>query len=234
MTASLPHLSLLETRVLGVLVEKERTVADTYPLSLNSLLSGCNQKSNREPVIEATEAQVQAAVDVLKGRTLVIESSGARVARYSHNVGRVLQVPEPAVALLAALMLRGAQTSAELRTGAERLYRFADISSVEAFLDELAARAAERGGPLVRRLARRPGEREARWAHLLSGEPVEPEAPALQSDGHRAHPAHFAGEGDISVAEIAALKSQVARLEQELAALRDRFEKLARDLGQPV
>ncbi len=110
MTPKLPLLSLLETRVLGVLVEKERTVVDTYPMSLNALTSGCNQKSNREPVIEATDAEVQAAVDALKARTMVIESSGARVARYSHNIGRVLRVPDQAVALLAVLMLRGAQT----------------------------------------------------------------------------------------------------------------------------
>jgi len=97
MISKLPLLSLLETRVLGVLVEKERTVVDTYPMSLNALTSGCNQKSNREPVIEATDAEVQAAVDALKARTMVIESSGARVARYSHNVGRVLRVPDQAV-----------------------------------------------------------------------------------------------------------------------------------------
>src|SRR5258708_9371620 len=167
MATALPLRSLRETRVLGVLVEKERTVCDTYPLSLNSLTSGCNQKSNRDPLIEATEAEVQAAVDALKARTLVIESSGARVARYSHNVGRVLRVPDQAVALLAALMLRGAQTAAELRTRTEPLHRFADLSSVDAFLDELAARAAQQGGPLVKRLTRRAGERGARWMHCL-------------------------------------------------------------------
>ncbi len=222
MTTSLPLLSLLETRVLGVLVEKERTVADTYPLSLNALTSGCNQKSNRDPVIEASEAEVQSAVDVLKSRTLVIESSGARVARYSHNIGRVLHVPDQAVALLAALMLRGAQTSAELRMGTERLHRFADISSVEAFLDELAARAAEQGGALVKRLSRRPGERETRWMHCLSGIPA---------DNNVAPVAEAAGSADVSVAEIAALKAHVGRLEDEVARLRDRFDRLTRELG---
>lgn len=222
MRPSLPLLSLLETRVLGVLVEKERTVADTYPLSLNALTSGCNQKSNRDPLIEASEAEVQAAVDSLKARTLVIESSGARVARYSHNVGRVLRIPDQAVALLAGLMLRGAQTSAELRTGTERLHRFADISSVEAFLDELAARAAEQGGALVKRLSRRPGEREARWMHCLSGTPA---------DGDVASVMDAAGAADVSVAEIAALKAHVGRLEEEVARLRDRFDKLTRELG---
>ena len=222
MTASLPLLSLLETRVLGVLVEKERTVADTYPLSLNALASGCNQKSNRDPVIEATDAEVQAAVDALKARTLVIESSGARVARYSHNIGRVLRIPDQAVALLAGLMLRGAQTSAELRTGTERLHRFADISSVEAFLEELAARAEEQGGPLVKRLTRRPGEREARWMHCLSGIPAD-SGVAMQMEAQ--------ASADVSVAEIAALKAHVSRLEDEVARLRDRFDKLTRELG---
>ena len=222
MTTPLPLLSLLETRVLGVLVEKERTVADTYPLSLNALTSGCNQKSNRDPVMEATEAEVQAAVDSLKTRIWVIESSGARVVRYSHNIGRVLRVPDQAVAVLAALMLRGAQTSAELRSGTERLHRFADISSVEAFLDELAARTQEQGGPLVKRLARRPGEREARWMHCLSGVPADDSAaPADEA----------LGSADVSVSEIAALKAHVGRLDEEVSQLRERFEKLARELG---
>ena len=225
MTAPLPLLSLLETRVLGVLVEKERTVADTYPLSLNALTSGCNQKSNRDPVIEATDAEVQAAVDALKVRTWVIESSGARVARYSHNIGRVLRIPDQAVALLASLMLRSSQTSAELRTGTERLHRFADISSVEAFLEELAARAAEQGGPLVKRLARRPGEREARWMHCLSGTPSDSGA-ISELEAH--------GSADVSVSEIAALKAHVSRLEDEVARLRDRFDKLLRELGVSV
>ena len=222
MISKLPLLSLLETRVLGVLVEKERTVVDTYPMSLNALTSGCNQKSNREPVIEATDAEVQAAVDALKARTMVIESSGARVARYSHNIGRVLRVPDQAVALLAVLMLRGAQTSAELRTGTERLHRFADISSVEAFLDELAARAPDQGGPLVKRLARRPGEREARWMHCLSGTPVEDSVPQAS---------HELGPADLSLSELAALKAHVGRLEDEVAQLRERFDKLTRELG---
>jgi uncharacterized protein len=224
MTSKLPLLSLLETRVLGVLVEKERTVADTYPLSLNALTAGCNQKSNRDPVIEATDAEVQAAVDALKARTWVIESSGARVARYSHNVGRVLRVPDQAVALLAALMLRGAQTSAELRTGTERLHRFADISSVEAFLDELGARAEDQGGPLVKKLTRRPGEREARWMHCLSGTPADDILPSVMADASL-------GPADVSVAEIAALKAHVGRLEDEVAQLRDRFDRLTRELG---
>ena len=117
-------LTPLEARVLGVLVEKQATVPDTYPLSLNALVAGCNQKTARQPVIESTEADVLIAVDGLKALSLVFEGSGARVVRYEHNMGRVLGVPSQAVALLTALMLRGPQTSAELRLNCERLASF--------------------------------------------------------------------------------------------------------------
>jgi len=207
----LPPLSLLETRILGVLVEKEKTVPDTYPLSLNALVAGCNQKNNRNPVLAATESEIQHALDDLRRHSFVIESSGARVTRFAHNVGRVLKVPDQAVALLAVLMLRGPQTPGELRGSAERLHPFADISSVEAFLEELAQRPDERGGPLVVRLARAPGEREARWAHLLSGpvtaEPVPAAASATPENGGLA-------------AEVARLAAEVASLRAEVAELR--------------
>lgn len=199
-------LSLAQTRVLGVLVEKERTVPDIYPLSLNALAAGCNQKNNRDPVLELSDAEVQSAVDALKRRSLVIESSGARVARYSHNLGRVLKVPAQAEALLAVLMLRGPQTAGELRIGAERLHRFADISSVEAFLEELATRPDAQGGALVVKLPRRRGERESRWAHLLGG-PVDAAA-----DGRPTVPA--------ATGELADLRAEVERLREEVAALR--------------
>ncbi|MBN9425147.1 MAG: YceH family protein, partial [Burkholderiales bacterium] len=163
---SLLPLSAIEVRVLGVLVEKERTVPDTYPLSLNALTAGCNQKTSRDPVMSAGEAEVQDAIDSLRRASLVIESSGGRVMRYAHNVKRVFELPSEAVALLATLALRGAQTVSELRINCERLHRFADASSVEAFLDELAARPA---GALVAQLPRQPGTRETRWVHLLSG-----------------------------------------------------------------
>ncbi len=137
---TLPDLSLLETRVLGVLVEKQHTVPDTYPLTLLALTAGCNQKTSRDPIVSASEPEVQAAIDRLKMLSLVVESSGGRVMRYAQNVGRVLEVPTQAVALLAVLMLRGPQTAAELRINSDRLHRFADASAVEAFLQELAAR----------------------------------------------------------------------------------------------
>lgn len=165
-TRPLPVLSMLEARVLAVLVEKERTVPDTYPMTLNAITAGCNQKSSRQPVIEASDTEVQAALDSLRHASLVIESSGGRAMRYAHNARRVLDIPGEAVALVATLVLRGPQTSGELRINCERLHRFADIASVEGYLDELAARAA---GPLVAELPRQPGARETRWASLLSG-----------------------------------------------------------------
>ncbi|MGA8051491.1 MAG: YceH family protein, partial [Burkholderiales bacterium] len=149
----IPALSLLETRVLGTLAEKERTVSDAYPLTLNALVSGCNQKTSRDPVMQATESEVQGAIDSLKSYNLVVESSGGRVARYAHNMERSLQAPTQSTALLTALMLRGPQTAGELRIACERLHHFADISAVEGFLNELAARPA---GALVVQLPRLP------------------------------------------------------------------------------
>jgi uncharacterized protein len=213
---SLPLLSLLETRVLGVLVEKERTVPDTYPLSLNALTAGCNQKNNRDPVLAASEADVQAAVDRLRPLSLVIESSGSRVMRYSHNVERVLLVPREAVALLATLWLRGPQTAAELRSASERLHRFADVSSVEGFLEQLAQRAAEQGGPLTVLLPRSPGSRESRWAQLLSG------PPAAQAETSGDEPAIAA-----PAAELAAVRDEVRRLSDEVATLRAIVDRVA-------
>jgi uncharacterized protein YceH (UPF0502 family)/acyl-CoA thioesterase FadM len=171
------ELSAVEARVLAVLVEKAATVPDTYPLSLNALVAGCNQKTARQPVMELAEAEVLVALDELKRLSLVVEVSGSRVVRFEHNMGRVLVLPSQSVALLAVLMLRGPQTAAELRLNAERLHRFADISSVEGFLDELATKTP----PRVQKLARAPGEREARWTQLLGGGstgPAEPPAPA--------------------------------------------------------
>jgi uncharacterized protein YceH (UPF0502 family) len=219
MSNPLPALSLLETRVLGTLAEKERTVPDSYPLTLNALVSGCNQKTSRDPVMQATEAEVQAAVDTLKSYNLVLETSGGRVARYAHNIGRVLQVPTQSAALLTALMLRGPQTAGELRIACERLHPFADISAVEGFLHELAARAA---GALVVELPRLPGARENRWAHLLSGAPTI-DAPM----------ADMKAGGDVSLGEMAALKANVARLEGEVDELRALVSRICSELGIP-
>ena len=150
--SALRPLSLLEARALGVLIEKAHTVPDSYPLSINSLTLGCNQKTARDPVLSATESEVQTAVDALKSLHLVFEASGSRVTRFEHNMGRAMGLPSQSVALLAVLMLRGPQTGSELRANCDRLHRFADMSSVDGFLDELATRAAEKGGPLVVKL----------------------------------------------------------------------------------
>ncbi len=210
------NLSPLEARVLGVLVEKQHTVPDTYPLSLNALVAGCNQKTARVPVIEATDAEVLTAVDGLKRLSLTFEGSSSRVVKFEHNAARGLNVPPPAVALLAVLMLRGPQTSAELRLNCERLHRFADIAAVETCLQELA----DRYPPRVLKLPRAAGEREARWAHLLCGEVAVPTATAV-----------LAGEASVGAGELAALKSEQSRLAAEVADLRALVERLARELG---
>jgi uncharacterized protein len=210
----LPTLSLLETRVLGTLAEKERTVPDTYPLTLNSLVSGCNQKTSRDPVMEATEAEVQAAIDSLKRYSLVVESSGGRVARYAHNIERVLQVSRESLAVLVALMLRGPQTAGELRIACERLHRFDSIPAVEAALKDLAGRA------FTVELPRLPGSRENRWAHLLSGAP-KVDAPASAPKATT----------DVSLGEMAALKANVARLEGEVAELKSQIGRICAELG---
>src|SRR5882672_1160485 len=181
------------SRAFGTLYEKQHTVPDSYPLTLNALVSGCNQKTSRSPLMEASEAEVRSSLDTLKAANLVIESSGGRVARYSHNIERVLGVPSQSIAILTVLMLRGPQTAGELRINCERLHAFSDISAVQGFLDELAARPA---GTLVVELPRLPGSRENRWAHLLSGAPkVEASLPAPAAD--------------VSLGEVAALKANM-------------------------
>ena len=209
-SSPLPVLSPIEARVLGVLAEKQRTVPDTYPLTLNALVSGCNQKTSRDPVMEVSEAEAQQALDSLRNLNLAIESSGGRVPRYAHNTERVLQVPPQSVALLAVLMLRGPLTAGELRINCDRMHKFADISAVEGFLRELAERPA---GALVMELARQPGSRENRWAHLLSGA-VAQERPSASAPAV-AHP-----RAD-QASELAALRSRIETLEANVAALKE-------------
>ena len=204
--ATLPRqLSALEARVVGVLVEKERTVPDTYPLSLNALVAGCNQKTSRSPMMDASDADVRAALDDLRALSLVVESSGGRVMRYAHNLPRVLGVPTESAALVATLMLRGPQTPGELRINVERLHRFADLGSLEAYLAELAARPA---GALVVELSRAPGARENRWMHLLCGEP--PAVERMTTTATAAEPRND---------RLAELEARIARLEARVAAL---------------
>jgi uncharacterized protein YceH (UPF0502 family) len=206
-------LTLVEARVLGTLMEKARTVPDSYPMTLNSLVAGCNQKSSRDPITNLRESEVQEALDGLKRRSLAFTARGNRVDRWEHNFQRAMVVPEQSAVLLGLLMLRGPQTAGELRIHSERWYRFADISSVEAFLEELRDRNEDRGGALVVQLPRAPGAREARWAHLLCG-PVDVAAlsaqPLPRSDG----------PDDGLATRVAALEEEVAQLRASLTELR--------------
>jgi uncharacterized protein len=208
-------LTPIEARVLGTLMEKARTVPDSYPLTLNSVVAGCNQKTSREPLMNMSDAQAQEALDALKLLSLVFESSGSRVARWEHNFQRAVGVPEQSAVLLGLLMLRGPQTAGELRINSERWYRFADISSVEAFLEELRDRPEEKGGPLVVRLARAPGMREQRWAHLLCG-PVEVREQQANDGAALSRPE---------------LEARVEALEREVSALRSAVQNLHEQLG---
>jgi uncharacterized protein YceH (UPF0502 family) len=201
--------------VLGTLMEKARTVPDSYPLSLNSLALGCNQKTTRDPVMNLSEAEVLEALNNLKDRQLVRENSGSRVTRFEHNFQRGVGVPEQSAVLLGMLMLRGPQTTAELRLNTERWYKFADLSSVEGFLEELQDRAVDKGGPLVVKLAKAPGAREQRWAQLLCG-PVDETSWA---------------SGSPSRAVDSGTAERLERLEAEVAQLRATVAKLCAELG---
>ena len=216
-------LSATEARVVGTLMEKAKTVPDSYPLSLNNVVTGCNQKTSREPVTQLSEADVQEALDELKRLSLVFETSGGRVSRYEHNFQRVVGVPDQSAVLLGLLMLRGPQTAGELRINSERWHRFADISSVEAFLDELQDRSAEKGGPLVVKLPRAPGAREQRWAHLMCG-PVDLSQFAADPNPL---PASAAPAG-------VSLTPRVEALEREVAELRAAVARLCSELGLPA
>ncbi len=209
------ELTPVEARVLGTLMEKARTVPDSYPLTLNALLTGCNQKTSRDPLMSLDEAALAQALDNLKSLDLVRESSGGRTARFTHNFQRGMHVYEQAAVLLGMLMLRGPQTAGELRLNTERWYPFADISSVEGFLDELQERPQDKGGPMVVKLARMPGAREQRWAHLLCG-PVDP---ALLQSGGAMQPA---------ATETA---QRLEQLEHEVAHLRTTVQLLCKELG---
>lgn len=210
-------LTPIEARVLATLMEKARTVPDSYPLSLNALLLGCNQKTTRDPVMNLSEADLIDAVHTLKDKNLVRDASASRVPRFEHNFQRAMGVPEQSAVLLGVLMLRGPQTAAELRLNTERWYKFADVSSVEGFLNELQERSEEKGGALVVKLAKAPGAREQRWAHLLCG-PVDT---ALLASGNAA------------VGRTLGLETteRIERLEAEVAQLRDAVQRLCAELG---
>lgn len=199
-------------RVLGALIEKERTTPDSYPLTLNALTAACNQTSNRDPVLQLDEGTVATALDDLSRRQLVRGAlrSDSRVPRYRHLLAETLNLHPAEIAVLGVLMLRGAQTVGEIRTRTARLFEFADLARVELTLQSLASLAQ----PLVVQLPRQPGQKEIRYAHLLSGQPpVQPPA------------AGPAGEGGSRVDK---LERQVASLLIELEDLRSQFEEFRR------
>ena len=194
------NLDAVELRVLGCLLEKERTTPDQYPLSLNALRLAANQSTNRDPVTDYDEATIRAALDGLgnRGYTRLASGPGSRAAKFRHLLGDALQLTPSQLALLAVLMLRGPQTSAELRTRSERLYPFASLADVEGALAALTERE------LVTQLARRPGEREERWSQLL-------------------------GEADESTREVrgpAPLEASRSSLEERVALLEERVARL--------
>lgn len=215
------ELSPLEARVIGCLIEKQVTTPDQYPLSLNALVNACNQKSNRDPVMDVAEPAVQRTLDDLVKKHLVLERSGfgSRVPKYQHRFCNTefstLQLSPQELALVCELLVRGPQTPGELRSRASRMAPFADVTEAEAALEGLRTRE---DGPFVVRLAREPGRRDARYAHLFSG-PVADVAPSADE------PPPVAAAGPTTT-------SRLDRLEEEVRALRAELGELKRQLGQ--
>ncbi len=204
------QLETAEVRVLGALVEKQALTPDSYPLTLNALGSACNQLTSREPVMQLSDADISAALDSLIARKLVAERlpAGSRVAKYEHRLNYEWNIDGARLAALAMLMLRGPQTSAEIRTRAGRVYTFGNVEEVETALEALA----DKYPPLTQKLPRQPGEREARWCHLLSGEPT-----LTEISGGAAIDVGVAGRVAALEAEVAALKTRLLELEERLA-----------------
>lgn len=211
-------LSPEEIRVLGVLIEKCFVTPDNYPLSLNALVGGCNQLTGREPVMNLSEEAVRDAVDSLMARRLVSQrdQASARVAKFEHQVRLRHSLPPGEQAVLATLLLRGAQTAGEIRQRCERMHRFGEIAEVEAILDHLA----EKYPPMAIALPRAPGTKEVRWAHLLGGEAA---LPAMVEGAGSATPG---GRGRIAELEeeVRTLRAEVEALREEFAGFRAQFE----------
>ncbi|OHX13572.1 hypothetical protein BI347_08620 [Chromobacterium sphagni] len=204
------QLDPIEVRVLGALVEKQALTPDAYPMTLNGLSSACNQLTSREPVMQLSDADISAALDALIAKRLVGERlpAGSRVAKYEHRLSYEWNIDGARQAALALLMLRGPQTGAEIRTRSGRIYGFSGVDEVETALAALA----DKYPPLVQKLERQPGEREARWCHLLCGEPqlAETAAPCEMID------VGLTGRVAALEAEVAALKARLLSLEQHL------------------
>jgi len=212
------ELTLHETRVIGCLIEKEITTPDQYPLSLNALTNACNQKSNRDPVLDLDEATVQQTVDQVAKKRLVSEQSGygSRVPKFQHlfcnTAFGTLKFSPQELGIVCELFLRGPQTPGELRSRAGRLCRFSDVTEVEAVLAVLASRE---DGPYAIRLAREPGKRESRYAHLFSGE-VAGREDSEARDGS----ADIVEKADAGGGRLSQLEQRVAHLESEVAELK--------------
>ena len=212
----------VDVRVLGALIEKEITTPENYPLSLNALMNACNQTSNRDPVVKFDEATVKAGVDRLRKYSLVrsIQRVDSRVMKYMHLMTDALGLERPQLAAMCVLMLRGPQTVGEIRTRGSRLFEFQSLEEVEATLHGLASRSP----PLVVRLPRQPGQKEARYAHLLSGEVAIEAAPpggaASSVEPSPVEPSRI----DVLAQSVAALSDEVADLRAEVAELRKLFE----------
>jgi uncharacterized protein YceH (UPF0502 family) len=205
-----------EIRVLGVLIEKAFVTPDNYPLSVNAILTGANQLTGREPVLSLSETQVQDALDRLIARKLVSrrDQAGARVGKYEHLIRLRHSLPPPEQAVLATLMLRGAQTAGEVRQRSERMHRFDDIAAVDAVLEHLAD---NKYPPMVAALPRAPGTKETRYAHLLGGRDA-----FVQMGESFAGGQGTAGAGRGRTQE---LEDEVRRLREDVDALRSAFEK---------
>ena len=208
------ELSAVAARVLGCLLEKQRTTPDLYPLSLNSLVGACNQTTNRWPVVRYDEATVQAGLDELRELELVRREKplGGRAIKFSQLVARVFPMAEPQLALMCVLLLRGPQTPGELKTRTERLYAFADLSSVDA---ALAVLVQHEDGPFVELVPREPGRKEARWRELLSADGDKPD-PGSEVDQL---PAPSGVAADSLAHRVADLETEVARLAAMLDGL---------------
>jgi len=210
------HLSPVEVRVLGSLIEKEATTPEYYPLSLNALVNACNQKNNREPVLQLTEDEVRPALHRLQDQGLAAAVHDSRVTKYEHHLQEVFNLTRGETGVLCVLLLRGAQTPGELRGRTERMHRFEEAGDVLAVLDKLA----QRDPALIMALPRQPGSREIRYAHLLSG---QPDLAALAGGAvEAAAPTGTSPEADRLAqleAEVAALREQIAELREQVAAL---------------
>lgn len=208
-------------RVLGALIEKQLTTPDYYPLTLNALVAACNQKNNREPIVSYDEATVVRALDHLRDRRFVamVTTAGSRVPKYKHQFPETIGLDACDTAILCELMLRGPQTTAELRARGERLAPMGDIAAAQTALDELAQRPA---GPLVVKLPRQPGQKEQRYAHLLGAPPSMVVAAPVEPAAIQAR----AEQGRIEQleADVAALREELAQLRATLDAFRRQFE----------